>query len=199
MILRAEDSLREGRLGDALSQLQDEVRDRPADSKLRVFLFQLLAITAQWKRAATQLEVVRDLDASGLPMVQAYREALQCEVFREEVFEGRRSPLIFGEPESWMARMVEAVRLDAEGRFAEAGQLRSQALEEAAPSPGSIDGKVHEWIADADLRLGPLLEMIVNGRYYWVPFQRIRTLKFEPPEDLRDLVWQPTQVTWASD
>ncbi|MCA8962177.1 MAG: virulence protein SciE type, partial [Planctomycetes bacterium] len=55
-----------------------------------------------------------------------------------------------------------------------------------------------EWIADADPHLGPVLEMIVNGKYYWVPFARVRRLEFEPPSDLRDMVWTPVFVTWAN-
>jgi type VI secretion system protein ImpE len=38
----------------------------------------------------------------------------------------------------------------------------------------------------------------VNGRYYWAPFQQIREMKVSPPEDLRDLVWLPSQFTWVN-
>jgi type VI secretion system protein ImpE len=31
-----------------------------------------------------------------------------------------------------------------------------------------------------------------------VPFHRIRTLRLEPPVDLRDFVWAPVQLTWAN-
>ena len=36
-----------------------------------------------------------------------------------------------------------------------------------------MDGHGFEWIADADSRLGPLLEVILEGKYYWAPFCRI--------------------------
>ena len=42
------------------------------------------------------------------------------------------------------------------------------------------------------------MEAIVNGRYYWVPFQRIAKLELEAPADLRDLVWLPAQFTWSN-
>jgi type VI secretion system protein ImpE len=197
-MVRAEEILREGRLAEALEQLQAQVRDEPADAKLRVFLFQLLAVTAQWQRALTQLNVLRELDAASLPMAHGYAEALRCEVLREEIFSGRRSPLVFGDPEPWIARMVEALSRGAEGRHEQAAQLREEALEAAEPSSGSIDGRDFEWIADADPRLGPLLEVIVNGRYYWVPFRRIRRIRLEAPDDLRDLVWLPARFTWAN-
>src|SRR5690606_17346373 len=59
-------------------------------------------------------------------------------------------------------------------------------------------GEPIEWVADADSRLGPMLELILNGRYYWAPFERIARLRIEPPADLRDTIWAPAQVTWSN-
>ena len=104
----------------ALDELQQQVRAEPADGKHRVFLFQLLALLGDWNRALTQLEVSGDLDPGNLAMVQVYREALRCEALRAEVFAGRRSPLIFGEPEEWIASLVHALAVDAQGDQAQA-------------------------------------------------------------------------------
>jgi len=194
----SEQSLREGKLEDALSQLQEQVRDDPSSARLRVFLFQLLAVMGEWGRALNQLEVAGDLDPGTLAMVQAYREALHCEGLRAEIFSGRRSPLVFGEPEAWIALLMEALRLTAEGQYRKAGDLRAQAFEAAPTTSGTIDDQAFEWIADADTRLGPVLEAVVNGRYYWIPFHRIREIHVEKPEDLRDLVWMPAHFKWAN-
>src|SRR4030095_4185487 len=56
---------------------------------------------------------------------------------------------------------------------------------------GDINGQPFSWIADADSRIGPVLEAVINGRYYWVPFARLTKVQIEPPEDLRDFVWTP--------
>jgi type VI secretion system protein ImpE len=194
----AEDRLREGDLEESLRQLQEQVRKQPANAKYRVFLFQLLAVMGQWDRAMNQLNVAGDLDAGTLAMVQTYREALRCEVLRSEIFAGKRSPLVFGKPDEWVALLLEAQRLVAQGAFAEAGTVRERALESAPAIPGTIDGAPFAWLADGDTRLGPILEAIVNGRYYWIPFQRIRSMILEKPEDLRDLVWTPVHFVWAN-
>lgn len=194
----AEKSLQEGKLDDALSQLQAAVRDDPSNVKYRVFLFQLLAVLGQWDRSLNQLNVAGELDPSTLAMVQTYRQALSCEVLRADIFAGKRSPLVFGEPEKWIALVVESLRLSADGKYPQAGALRDEAFEAAPATPGTIDGAPFEWIADADPRLGPILEVILNGQYYWVPFHRIRSIHMEEPEDLRDVVWSPAQFTWAN-
>jgi type VI secretion system protein ImpE len=198
-------TLRDGSLADTLAQLQARVRTEPADAKHRIFLFELLSVLGQWDRALNQLNVAGELNAGALGMVQVYRQALGCEVLRGEVFAGRRSPLVFGEPERWVALLIEALKLDADGKHAQAGELRSSALEAAAATAGSLrtgppetPALAFEWIADADPRLGPVLETIVNGRYFWIPFSNIRSIQVEKPADLRDLVWMPAQFQWAN-
>ncbi|RVT84588.1 virulence protein SciE type [Rhodobacteraceae bacterium CCMM004] len=178
----------------ALAALQDRVRADPADAKLRIFLFQLLCVTGDWKRAITQLKLCAELDAAAIPMAQTYREGIICEVFRERVFAGEKAPLIFGEPEDWIAWMIEATKALAEGRAEDAAALRARAFEAAPATPGRLNGEPFEWIADADMRLGPLLEIVVNGKYYWMPFGAIRRIQADPPADLRDTVWTAVNV-----
>ena len=196
--MQAEKSLQEGNLQETLKQLQDEVRANPADAKLRVFLFQLLSVLGHWGRALTQLDVAGDLDAGTLAMVQTYREALRCEALRAEVFAGKRSPLVFGDPEPWVALALEALKLSIEGNQDKANALREQAYESVPTASGTVNGQPFEWIADADSRIGPFVEAVVNGNYYWVPFHRIHRIQFEDPEDLRDMVWTPAQFTWSN-
>jgi type VI secretion system protein ImpE len=176
-------------LAGELKRLQGEVRARPDDVKLRTYLFQLLAVNGDWQRALNQLQVCAQLAPSAIPMAQTYREAIRCEVFRADVFAGRRTPQILGEPPPWMGLMVESLEKFAQGHVAAAEELRGAALEQAPATPGTIDGTAFEWIADADSRLGPVCEAIIDGKYYWVPFERIVNLKVEAPTDLRDFVW----------
>lgn len=190
--------LKEGRLDEALQSLTDLVRSDPADAKSRVFMFQLLSLLGQWDRARNQLKVAGEMDPLNTLMVGAYSVALAGELERAEVLAGRRSPVVIGEPSQWTALLLQALKLNAEGKHAEAAGLREQAFEQAEAVSGSIDDKPFEWIADADPRFGPCLEVIIKGGYAWVPFSRISQLTFEPPGDLRDKVWAPVQITWSN-
>ena len=190
----AEQSLRDGDPLTALKLLQEEVRGKSADPKLRVFLFQLLSVLGQWDRALNQLDVSATLDPGALAMAQTYREALRCEVLRAQVFEGKKSPMVFGEPEPWLAFLIESLLVSGQGRPEDAAGLRTKAFDEAPASAGTVDGKPFAWIADADMRLGPVLEAVINGRYYWVPFARLSQISIEAPADLRDVVWTPAHL-----
>jgi type VI secretion system protein ImpE len=190
--------LQAGRVNEALQQLTAQVRGKPADARSRVFLFQLLALLGQWERAQNQLNVSGELDPGNTLMVNAYTQALQGELTRAQVVEGQRSPSLIGEPEQWMALLLQAFKLDAQGKHHQAAPLREQAFEQAPAVTGHIDDTPFEWIADADPQFGPCLEIVVNGNYAWVPFARLQTLKFESPTDLRDKVWAPVQITWTN-
>jgi type VI secretion system protein ImpE len=151
-------------------------------------------------------------------MVQTYREAIRCELLRAEIFAGKRSPLIFGQPDEWLALLTQALKLTAEGQHTAAADLRAKALDAAPATSGSIahrsphaprEGNISrsemptvaipfEWLADADSRLGPVIEAIFNGRYYWVPLHRVQRIVVDPPEDLRDVVWMPAHFVWAN-
>jgi type VI secretion system protein ImpE len=190
----AERTLKSGDPAAALARLQEDVRARPSDAKLRVFLFQLLCIVGQWERALNQLKVASELEPLALPMAQMYGEAVRCEAIRTEVFEGKKSPMVLGEPDQWLALLIESRLVAGRGDANRSEDLRARAFEEAPASNGQMDGREFEWIADADSRLGPVLEAIINGRYYWVPFSRISRVTMEAPEDLRDLVWMPAHL-----
>jgi type VI secretion system protein ImpE len=192
------ESLRAGNLADTYTDLTAQVRKNPADPKLRIFLFQVLCIRGEWERALTQLKVVGEMDPSTLPMVQSYRETIACEMVRESVFAGKKAPMVFGDPSNWIALMIEALKPLAAGDASKAADVRAMAFEEAPATPGTADGEAFAWIADADMRFGPILEVIMNGRYYWAPFETVSKLKFEEPTDLRDRVWTPVEITWAN-
>ncbi len=194
----AEQALKDGDAPRALKLLTEQVRAHPQDAKLRVFLFQLLCVLGQWDRGLNQLNVALELDAGMLPMVQTYREAIQCEALRLQVFAGQKVPTLFGEPETWVALLIEALLREGRGEAEAAQQLRTQALEQAPATAGTLDGQAFEWIADADMRLGPTLEAVINGRYYWLPWSRLSQVDLDPPQDLRDAIWMPANFKFSN-
>ncbi len=199
--------LREGKPDEALAALKDQIRKNPADDKLRMFLAQLLSVLGQWDAAADQYDVAAEMNGQHDMARTMARTAILCEKLRAEVFSGRKTALVLGEPEPWIAWMVQAQALEAQGKADAAAELRSKAFDEAPATPGDLDvgpneqsvqTHAFEWIADADPRLGPMIEAVVEGKYYWVPWKRVLMLRVEPPTDLRDTVWTPAQFVWTA-
>lgn len=196
--MKAEELLRAGKVEESLASLQDEVRANAADPRLRVFLFQTLCVLGQWQRALTQLEVLSGMGSEHMMLARIFQPVVQCEMVRQRIFAGQQTPIVFGEPQPWMGSVVQANELVGQGKYAAAQELRDKAFEEAPATAGKLNNKPFEWIADADLRLGPMLEAVIEGHYYWIPFCRIKRMFLEPPTDLRDLVWAPAQFIWAN-
>jgi len=192
--LDAKDLLHAGEPLRALRLLQEQVRAKPGDVRLRVFLFQLLCVLGQWERALNQLDTAANLDPSVLAMKHMYGSAIACELLRAQVFKGEKAPLVLGQPEAWLALLIEALLRAGQGDLEPSLALREQAFADAPEIAGTLDDQPFTWIADADMRLGPVLEAIIDGRYFWIPFSRLRHAMIEAPADLRDSIWMPAHL-----
>lgn len=193
-----ESLVKEGRLDEAIDAAKELVRSNPSKAEYRVSLFQLFAIAGDWARSLNQLNVAAELDPGASMMAQVCGPALQAEGFRHEVFSGKRSPMIFGEPPEWIGSAIESVRLVASGHAEKAAQTRAEWIEKVDAVPGAIDDEQFQWLADADDRMGPVLEALIDGKYFWVPMSRIASIQIEPPTDLRDMVWTPATLSWTT-
>jgi len=196
--MTAEEFLKAGNLDEAIKAIQSVVRDDPTNPRPRIFLFQLLSVLGDWQKATTQLKVLSDMDSESMMLARIFEPILLCESFRADVFSGKRTPIIFGEPPEWIGGLVQALKLFSDGEVQSGIKFRDQAFEAAPASGGTIDGQPFDWIADADERLGPVLEVILEGSYYWIPFCRIRQVVVEAVTDLRDLVWAPAHFVWEN-
>ena len=116
------EALRSGGVHATLAALKQDVRKAPRDPRLRTFLFQMFCVTGDWDRALTQLSVAAELDPLALPMAQTYRAAIRCEILREKVFRGERSPTRLGDPGTWLPLLIEATRMLAAGSSGRGGQ-----------------------------------------------------------------------------
>jgi len=194
----AEQAVRAGDPRTALARLTEAVRAKPADAKLRTFMSQLLCVLGQWERAHTQLNVVAEMDKLAIPMRETVGHAIRCELLRAEVFAGKRTPVVMGEPQAWLAGLIESLGQAGQGQHELAAELAVKAFEDAPAVSGQIDDQPFEWLADADSRLGPVLEAVINGRYCWIPMQQLARIDFDPPEDLRDAVWMPAHLVFTN-
>ncbi len=196
--MTADELIRAGKIDEAIAAASDAVRKNPAKANLRVLLFQLHCIAGNWDRALTQLNIAADLDPLNLLMAQVCRLALTCEALRAEIFAGKNTPMVLGRPPEWLGQIIQANALNAAGKAGAAQDLRDKAFEAAPAVSGKVNGEPFAWIADADPRLGPVAEAMVDGKYYWIPFANIREINLEKPVDLRDIVWISANFTWIN-
>jgi type VI secretion system protein ImpE len=178
-----------------MDEVQGVIRSQPAVAGHRWTLFQLLCVTDQWERAIQQLQVFAQLSPQQAQAAQAYRDLIRAERWRAKVMGGLAQPGFVIDPPSWVASLVDALRLSAAGNIKAADDLREVALDEAPLVSGYGADQSFDWIADSDSRLGPVCEFITAGRYRWLPFSDIAAWEVGRPASVVDLVWAPCSIT----
>ena len=187
--------LQAGRTEEALAALKAEVRQKPQDVDLRVWLFALHCVLGRWDKAANDLAAITALDPAWTVPGHVYQRCMNAEGVRADVFAGRTKPLVMGEPEEWLAWNVQALTLEAAGKASEAWELRRRSFEAAPELACKVDGVPCQWVSDVDRRLGPVLEAFLDGKYYWIPFGQLQRIELTPPEFLVETVWLPAKLT----
>jgi type VI secretion system protein ImpE len=185
-----------GGLAAEMAAAMAAVRSSPQAFEPRMALFQLACVVGHWERARAQLDTMAKLDAETVLFARTYGRLIEAEAARRRVFAGAEQPVAFGEPPAWLAMVAQALRLEG-GEAARARELRDRAREEAPARAGAVGDESFAWLMDADPRLGPALEVVVDGQYRWLPLDLLEELRAEAPKAMRDLVWQPVALRLA--
>lgn len=161
----AQQLFKAGKLSEAISALVAQLRDNPADSKSRTFLFELLCFNGEYDRAEKQLNTLEEEGSKDSFLgTLLYKAALHAERLRDEMFEQKSYP----------KQVVNGVA--------------------ATNVSGKLNGKEFQTLSDADPRIGDKLEVFAGGDYLWIAFHDVATLRFQAPQRLRDLLWAPAKL-----
>lgn len=194
--------IKERTLAQLLADTEARIRAQPMDKAARWVLFQVLCLIGDWPRALRQLPMAVEGVTAGAREIErvaaGYRGLIQAELARAEVFAGMRAPEFEGEPVPWMLALVEALALSSLGNQGEADARRSEGLGTAPSVGGCCERGQFAWLADGDSRLGPVLEVMFEGRYLWLGLDQVQTFSVLPPSRMVDLVWAPVAVTLLS-
>lgn len=83
----------------------------------------------------------------------------------------------------------ERAEMFASGAFPEPGDPLPR------PVRGTLNGRPFERLEDADPRIGPRLEVFIEGQYRWFALEHLASVRMEAPQRLRDLLWGRVQIT----
>lgn len=193
----AEQFLKAGDIAGARAALAAELKRSPQDVRARQFFWQLMAIVGELDKADNQLKALGGVQASAMMMGSVYMQAITAERLRNKTFTGELAPKSLVGVEPWVEGLLTALAATIKGEGGAAAR-HDAALAEAPASPGTIDGAPFEWLADADGRFGPMLEVIIGADYGFIPFFAMNRLRADHVADLRDTVWRPAEISLKS-
>jgi type VI secretion system protein ImpE len=192
--VNATELFKAGRLNDAVAAQIQEVRAHPTDQAGRLFLFELLTFAGDLERARKQIDALTYDDPAQQNALALLRRLLDSEEQRRKVFREGIAPDFFGEPPTHLKLRLEALGHLRLGRLPDAVTLVRQANEELPVVRGRLNGKPFEGLRDCDDLLAGVLEVMANGRYYWVGLEQVASVAANPPQFPRDLIYFPVRL-----
>lgn len=189
-----------GKLSDAVSAATNAVRNKPTDVQARSLLCELLCFCGEFERAEKQLDATLQTDPQTMVGVSLLKHLIRSEMCRREVYQQGRVPEFLTMPTDSQKKRLEALLSLRSGQPAEAARLLSAAAEMDVQLSGEVDGVPFSEFVDLDDLLGPTLEVYTaTGKYYWIGFEQIVSLEFNPVEHLSDMLWRSAAIETIGD
>lgn len=192
---QARELFKAGDLTGAVEELTREVKANPGDTSLRTFLFELLCLTGDWDRAEKQLDVIGHQSTEAELGVLTFRNNIKAERDREQLYSNGLQPHFLREPPPYVDLHVDAINRIREGNLGEAREILDRAEEERPAFAGKLNDNLEfEDFRDYNDVVGSVLELIINDKYTWLPYEQITRIEFTPPKQLRDLIWTSARI-----
>ncbi|MCS6866404.1 MAG: type VI secretion system accessory protein TagJ [Gemmataceae bacterium] len=192
--MTVDDLLAEGRLAEALAQLQHAIAADPANPQLRRQLIDLLFFMGRFRDISHHLaQLPLDDTPAAADSERRLHRLLRSERQRSVL---GRPPRIFPEPPpphasrrqqawQWLRRAQPEQALHA----IDAADARSPMVH------GFIDGRPFDQLRDADDRFASVLEVFWGGEYLWVPWEALHKVVLAPPAGWLDQLYRPAVLT----
>jgi type VI secretion system protein ImpE len=181
----------EGRLAEAVDAAGETVRAMPNDPAPRMLLAELLLYAGNFDRADAVLDATSAVDPGTDLVVAEFRQLLRAAMVRRQVLREGRVPDFLGHATETQRHMLEALAALRAGDMA-AAAIAADAAEAGRPAVGgrTPDAEFTD-CRDADDLWGGTFEVLTtNGKYFWIPMERVVSLEFHPAKRARDLLWR---------
>src|SRR5947209_684246 len=114
--MNARELYQAGRLQEAVTAMNGEVRQNPSDTGRRGFLCELLCLAGNLERADTLLDALGQQDAKAAVGVALWRQLIRAEQHRQQFFAEGRLPEFLEQPSPVLRLHLEASIALREGR-----------------------------------------------------------------------------------
>ena len=184
-----------GQLDEAIAASNELVKKNPTDIAARSLLCELLCFAGNLDRADLQLDAIGKQDPAAMPGVALFRQLIRAEQSRQQFFAEGRLPEFIDLPTPVMKLHLEASILIREGELGEAAGKLAEAEEQRVKTGGVCGGEPFDDLRDVDDLTAPIAEVLTsNGKYYWIPWERIELIEFQAPQRPRDLLWRQAHL-----
>jgi len=196
--MNAKELYQTGDLAQAVVAATEEVKKHPADTSRRGFLCELLCFVGELQRADLQLDAMGQQDPQVMLGISLFRQLIRAAQAREQFFGEGRLPEFLEQPPPYLRCHLEASIRLREGRPGEAAELLEEAERQRPGVAGVCNGERFDDMRDIDDLTASFFEVLTsNGKYYWIPVERVELIEFRKPRRPRDLLWREVHMVVA--
>jgi len=193
--VEALERFRNGRLGEAIEACSSEVKRSPGLPDPRDLLSQLLCFRGEFEKADRHLDALARQFPDREKNVALIRQLLRGAEARQQFYDDGRLPEFVEQPPEYLQKHLQASIAAREGDAADAARLLAEAAEVRPRVGGRCDGTRFGELRDPDDLTACFFEALTtNGKYYWIPFERVIRVLFNEIQSPIDVLWRPAQI-----
>lgn len=178
-------------LAGALSAAKQTIRSKPADNEARSLLAQLLCFEADWDRADNQFDTLGQQNSELLIGTKLLRQLVRAEIARRQFYTEGRMPELAGDADDHISAILDALICLREGKHADAAKRLAPVHQHTDQLKGRINGKDFVGGRDLDDISSAYFEVLTtNGKFYWLPMDKVININFRGYEKLQDRIWR---------
>ena len=193
--MNATEHYKAGNLSEAVAAATEEVKQHPTDTSRRGLLVELLCFAGDLQRADLQLDAMGHQDPQSMLGISMFRQLVRAEQARQQFFGEGRLPEFLDQPAPHLQCHLEASIRLREGHPSEAAELLEEAERQRPAVAGTSGDQPFEDMRDIDDLTASFFEVLTsNGKYYWIPMERVALIEFRAPVRPRDLLWRRVHI-----
>lgn len=193
--MEALELFRAGKLKDAIASCTEQVKKLPNETAPRSLLGQLLCFDGQLERADSHFKTIEIQRTDRKEVVLLLRNLLAAAQAREKFYSDGWLPEFVEAPPEYLKLHLQASIAIRENKPEEAVELLRKAEELRPAVPGKCGDLEFDDFRDTDDLTASFLEVLTSsGKYFWIPFEKIRRLAFEPIESPINVLWRGARI-----
>jgi type VI secretion system protein ImpE len=192
---------REGKLTEAVREQDRLVASHPDDAAARLLLAELRLYDGDLDSVRNALRAFPAAPQDMDDYLKDFAQLLRAENARRRILtrtSADEGPCFLLDPPEHLTYRIAALEELQRGPAAQSVDWLDRADALALEVDGHVDGRVFHSVRDCDDLFASLLEVFVDGRYVWFPFDQISRLRLGPRESLRDEMYVPANLRAVS-
>lgn len=193
---KIKEMLQEGRLSDAISHLEEVLKEDPLNVDYKSTLIELLCINGELERADKLLNNIVQKNPDFLIGASNLRQLIRAEQSRQDFLVGKSTPSIFSESDAHIESFMK-LRLEMTQGEQSAISESALGLESARPEIKlSVNSTNTTEVRDLDDSLGGFVEIFgTDGKFYVAQLSEIEFIHFQPVTSLLEQVWRKVELS----